>query len=386
MARSSSSVVAVTGVSRPTACRRGASLADVCVALGVGAVLLVAILARAARLGGDAERAQCATNLRAIAAGSLQYVEQDMRRASRNFARTYYDPSAPLDRTLKGNTLPGSPPAGGAPTGRAPTDAPSFDAANPKGPVGANNVMASFYVVLRQTDLGNRPFVCPGGEATPAYTPRDPVAFANWPAPYAAYCGYSYSCPFPSAKAAAAGWTLDPSSGPEMPLAADLNPGGTGPTAVGYGDGPVAVRAANSPNHGFDGQNVAYCDQHVEWQTTPFAGRSRPQAARRDNIYASAVGASLAGDGAGGAVWDKPADPFDAVLLPTAADSPGTAVAGRSPSTVSAGFLLAAVSGLGPVGWAAVAACLLAVVGGVVWAVRRRKASRPPPPPLPTPS
>jgi len=193
--------------------------------------------------------------------------------------------------------------------------------------------MASFYYLLKATDLTADVFNCPSTEADRAYVGEDIQNYANWPSPYASFSTYSYNCPFPTPAAVSGGWRFDTTLGPDYPFAADINPGmtnGAGPTTVGYTDGREAMQVGNSPNHWYEGQNVAYCDGHVEWQTSPFAGVQRAMKPYRDNIYTTG-GMEVSSNGKGGMLWDKPVDAQDAVLLPTAQDSTGAAIAARLP-------------------------------------------------------
>ncbi len=70
----------------------------------------------------------------------------------------------------------------------------------------------------------------------------------------------------------------------------------------------------NSNNHGNEGQEVLYCDGHVEFQNTPFCGPQRTGENARDNIFTT-------GDNAGGvggqvSLSSLPVDLYDAYLLP----------------------------------------------------------------------
>ena len=288
---------------------------DLLAAIVIFVVVFGVLVAAAGRARGTGNRISCATRLRNIATHAFIYSNQDIRSGGK-FPRTYYDPEAGLDRSLTGNVA----------------GAESFDPANPA-IVGVNNTQAAFYLLMKNTDLTAEIFNCPDGEATRAYIDKDLAAYGNWPAPYAAHNSYSYNCPYPTTAAVTGGWKYDNSLGPDYPLAADINPGETpagGPTTVRYTDSRKAMRPGNSPNHWFEGQQVAYCDVHVEWQTSPFAGVQRPSQQFRDNIYASTAGGVNAA-GKGGTVWAQPQDPADAVLLPTAQDSPGSAIAARTP-------------------------------------------------------
>jgi hypothetical protein len=299
--------------------RQGFGMADFLILLVVGIALVSLLLPLLmATLQEKANRIRCAYNLRDLAAHAMIYAKASSPRWRIEFPRTYYDPSAPLDMSLRGGK----------------NDHPNshvFSIANPTDPVGANNVAASFYTLLKSTDLMTSQFVCPSAEATRAYAGQDPQAFANWPSPYQQFCSYSYSCPFPTAAAESAGWKFDPTCNASTPLAADINPGdhqGVGPATVPPGDAGNAVRPGNSPNHFFSGQNVAYCDGSVVWQTTPFCGLGGP-AGSGDNIYTSGAGPGVTG----GAIWAKPASATDSVLLPTAVDDASAPIAARKPGS-----------------------------------------------------
>jgi hypothetical protein len=74
---------------------------------------------------------------------------------------------------------------------------------------------------------------------------------------------------------------------------------------------------ANSNNHGNEGQEVLYCDGHVDWAPTPFVGAQRTGYQYRDHIY-TRINGTASTDGSS-TVLDAsaPQDAFDAYLLPT---------------------------------------------------------------------
>jgi prepilin-type processing-associated H-X9-DG protein len=341
-------------VARPLVRRRGGfKLADLCVVMAGLALLCVVVPAMRAHADESRNRILCAANLRSIATHAFIYSNQDIRNGGK-FPRTYFDPGQPLDKTLLGNAA-----------GRSR----SFDVETP-GIVGTNNVTSSFYLLLKSTDLTTDVFVCPSGGAQRAYVGQDLLNRSNWPAPYAAFNSYSYACPFPTAAAISSGWKFDNSLGRDYPLASDINPGmrnGVGPTTVAFNDDPTAMRPANSPNHWFDGMNVAYCDGSVEWQTSPFAGAQKVGQSFRDNIFTNNAG--VGSNGRGGTIWGHPVDAADSVLLPTAQDSPTSEIAARttdmSPTlaAVQQNWVAVAVAGVGA----------LLVFGLVIWLVVRRK-------------
>jgi len=69
----------------------------------------------------------------------------------------------------------------------------------------------------------------------------------------------------------------------------------TNGSAASAGDSPFD---SNSVNHGFDGQNVLYCDGHVAWTSTPQCGNNKENIYYWDGTYPStqtAPGASGSG-------------------------------------------------------------------------------------------
>ncbi len=122
-------------------------------------------------------------------------------------------------------------------------------------------------------------------------------------------------------------------------MAADMNPGvgcsmtngdtsvKTDVTAVKYNDSRKVMARGNSNNHQNEGQNVVYCDAHVDWQATCFAGPGRVGKTYNDNIYTSYPGGATA-DGSKGslAASASPYDAPDALCLP-ALNAAGTGTA-----------------------------------------------------------
>jgi prepilin-type processing-associated H-X9-DG protein len=226
-------------------------------------------------------------------------------------------------------------------TGGTTTQPKSFDATSPATPVGTNNVPASFFLLLKATDLTADVFICPSSTAEKAYQGMDPQNYSNWygggsPAKtYKDQCSYSYNCPFPTAAAVSGGWKFDVTLGPDYPIAADMNPGQnqtmangdtlkTDVTLVAYNDGRKAMARGNSNNHLNEGQQVAYCDGHVEWQTSPFAGVQRSTVNWKDNIYCAltAAGTFPATGTPGKLGGGLPQDAADAFLVPSLSNAP----------------------------------------------------------------
>src|SRR5580700_9869816 len=109
--------------------RRGMTLTDVVVAMGICVVLGVMVCAGCSRNYGQANRVKCANNLRQIGLAALMYANGEVRTGS--YPRTYFSTT---DTSCTAGNIGG---ASSAPTNN------SFS-----NNIGSNNVTASFFLIL----------------------------------------------------------------------------------------------------------------------------------------------------------------------------------------------------------------------------------------------
>jgi len=204
----------------------------------------------------------------------------------------------------------------------------------PNGPA-ANNTGGSFFLILKTGDITSEVFICPSSQGERGYQGVDingsggTAGNANWPtgvagSTFATNLSYSYTCPFPSSAARAAGFKLNYTLSSDFAIASDMSPGisNNGTNVDNVVVPSTATRQkiveANSNNHAGDGQNVLYADGHVDWAATPFVGSPRPISnSPRDNIFtAGTTGTSYAGIYGASGAGAAPVDQFDSVMMP----------------------------------------------------------------------
>jgi len=183
------------------------------------------------------------------------------------------------------------------------------------GKVADNDITAALFLLIRTQDITSEVFVCPTSDAekdlfgkTAGITAMNKTSFTDWHK----NLSYSFINVYPDAQAIAKGYKANATTGAEIAIAADMNPGVgdnydvTFPTETSPSS---AIKKANSRNHNGTGQNVLYGDGHAEFQQNAFCGQ------KRDNIY-TVSGSTDGNITTSKTIVGSPNWPGDSVLLP----------------------------------------------------------------------
>jgi type II secretory pathway pseudopilin PulG len=262
--------------------RRGGTLFDLCVVLGVIGLLIAILVPMVLTARGRASRFHCANNLREIGRAMFAYASEN-----------------------KGQ-LPSTRPSSAGDSGLPDVSASGAAAVDPFSADGPphNSIPAALFLLVRTQGVSPAHFVCPGSDA--AADPRalaSPRARSNF-TDVKKHLAYSMQNPYgEAAMESGFEWTRDLPA--DFVLVADMNPG-----VQGIGDNVLAVRSdcptvqrlmSNSNNHNKQGQNVLCADGRVDFCSSALAGIGG------DNIYITR----------NGTIHDAPQSPGDNILLPT---------------------------------------------------------------------
>jgi len=177
------------------------------------------------------------------------------------------------------------------------------------------SISASFYLLVKYTEITSKSFLCKGDRKTTEFIPakygvRNKELTDLWdfgPDP-SKHVSYAYHIPYGP-------YPLTASSDPAMAIAADRNPWLPSPGAKPRNfkafdpNGPrEAINAGNTVFHKEDGQNILFMDGHSVFERSSACGLND------DNIYTSWSDSDIK-KGSIPTLKSQPADPNDSLLV-----------------------------------------------------------------------
>jgi len=250
--------------------RKGFTLVELLVVIGIIALLISILLPSLNRAREQANKVKCAANLSSIYKSMYLYSNDNKG----NFPRTQWAGSAAE-----------TPAIATYDTSNGASDVDPFS-----GTASVNDVARAIFLIIRTQDITTEVFGCPsanaekdtfGGSGAPAAgaSAQKKLSFSK-----PENLNYSFANPYPGKSATEGGYKWNSGLSSEFCMAGDMNPGVTTPNydvkaPANESSAASIMKKANSPNHNGAGQNLMYGDGHVNFEANPFMG------AKRDCVY-----------------------------------------------------------------------------------------------------
>jgi len=245
--------------------RKGFTLVELLVVIGIIALLISILLPSLNRARETANRVKCGSNMRQIGQAIQLYANENKG----NYPRTIYTVGSGANCKWDARTT------------SVAVDPFTDNVAK----ANINDVGQAMFLLIRTQDITPEVFICPSSNDEKDTYNSTAGSSAQSKTNFSAQKNLSYSManPYPDSNAVNNSYKLNATTGAEFAICADKNPAGapnyTGLTTANEVSSQKDMQLANSPNHQGQGENVLYGDGHAEFQQNPFCG------SKRDCIY-----------------------------------------------------------------------------------------------------
>jgi len=271
-------------MSKHTLRRKGFTLVELLVVIGIIALLISILLPSLNRARETANRVKCGSNMRQIGQAILLYANENKG----NYPRTIYSTTS----TAVGGSYD--------PTNTNTAVDPFVPPGSTRLKQPGNDVIGAMFLLIRTQDITPEVFICPSSNdekdvygSVAGISAQCKVSFTKKEC-----LSYSMANMYPDTNAVNNSYKLNATTGAEFAICADKNPAGAANynlTIANESSSSKDMQLANSPNHQGQGENVLYGDGHAEFQQNPFCG------SKRDCIY------TVSGSTNGGVTTNKQA-------------------------------------------------------------------------------